>query len=251
MRLPNGWKVLQLNSGETSLQYRDIVQSRAYLRYGLRVERGAVVFDVGANIGMSCLSFHAEAPGVRIFAFEPAPKLLAPLRANMLAHGVDARVVACALGRTRGHAEFTYYPHVNVMTSMYADPDRDMQVTRTFLVNSGFDASDVEDLLDGLHATESFTAEVRTVSDVVAEFGVERIDLLKVNVEKAESDVLAGIADDDWPKVRQLTMQVHDLRVPVDEVAAQLAARGFAVDVDQDPLLVDTDVFDLYARRPE
>jgi hypothetical protein len=132
---------------------------------------------------------------------------------------------------------------------MYADPEHDADVTRTFLVNSGFDAADVADLVPGRHAGEPFACELRTASQVIAEHGVERIDLLKVNVEKAERDVLDGIEERDWPKVRQITMQVHDLDGRVEAMRAELAGRGFEVEVDQDPLLRTTDIFDLYARR--
>ena len=249
MRLPNGCTVLQVNPPETSLQYRDIVVTRAYLQHGLRVERGDTVFDVGANVGISCLFFHWEAPDVRIFAFEPVPHLFDALRANLDAYGVDAQLFDYGLGREAGRVEMTYYPDVSVMTSMYADPEHDADVTRTFLVNSGFDAADVADLVPGRHAGEPFACELRTASQVIAEHGVERIDLLKVNVEKAERDVLDGIEERDWPKVRQITMQVHDLDGRVEAMRGELAGRGFEVEVDQDPLLRTTDIFDLYARR--
>lgn len=250
MRLPNGAEVLQLNPEETSLQYRDIVATRAYVQHGVCVEPGSTVFDVGANIGISALFFHWEGPGVRVFAFEPAPVMHEALRANLAAHGVDAVIYDCALGRTPGETTLTYYPFVTAMSSVYAEREHDVAVTRTFLVNSGFDPEDVDDLLVGRHVTEEVRCPVRTVSEVVAEAGVERIDLLKINVEKAESEVMAGIDEDDWPRVRQLVMQVHDVDGRVAAVREDLARRGYAVTVDQDPLLAGTDVFDLYAAAP-
>ena len=76
------------------------------------------------------------------------------------------------------------------------------------------------------------------------------VALLKVNVEKAECDVLAGLDARDWPRVRQITMQVHDLDAGrVAAVRRDLERRGFAVAVDQDPLLAGTEIFDLFAWR--
>src|SRR5438132_5849777 len=143
MRLPNGTTVVQLNPAETSLQYRDIVATRAYLQHGLTVEPGATVFDVGANIGISSLFFHWEAEAVRIFAFEPVPTLFEALEANMERHDVDAVLFQCGLSRETGRAHLTCYPEVTVMSSAYADPEYDAAVTRTFLLNSGFDRQDV------------------------------------------------------------------------------------------------------------
>ncbi|HEX6700328.1 MAG TPA: FkbM family methyltransferase [Gaiellaceae bacterium] len=249
MRLPNGWTVLQLNPAETSLQYRDIVATRAYLQHGLAVRAGDTVVDVGANIGISSLFFHAEAPGVRIYAFEPAPLPFAALRANVMLHGVDAKVFRCGLSNRARSVPLTYYPHVTAMSSVYAEPEHDAGVTRRFLLNSGFDESDVADMTHGLHVTETVECELRTLSSVIEGEGIERIDLLKLNVEKAEPDVLAGIEDEHWPLVRQVTMQVHDAQDGVAAVRAELGDRGFEVWVGQDPLLRGTDIFDLYATR--
>jgi 31-O-methyltransferase len=249
MRLPNGKTILQLNAAETSLQYRDIVATRAYLDHGLSVDPGATIFDVGANIGLSCLFFHWEAPGVRVLAFEPAPLPFAALEANVAAHGLDAKTFRCGLSDRRRTAELVYYPAATAMTSMYADPEHDSEVTRRFLLNSGIQAEDVDDLVVGRHDAERVTCAFTTVSEVVASEGVEEIGLLKINVEKAEADVLAGIDERDWPKVGQITMQVHDLGGRVAAVRDDLAGRGFRVAVDQDPLLAGTDIFDLFARR--
>ena len=100
-------------------------------------------------------------------------------------------------------------------------------VTRQFLVNSGFSDDDVVDLMRGRHETRTQECRLRTVSDVLAEEGVTRVDLLKINVEKAERDVLAGIVEADWPKIRQITMQVHEIDDGVQAVSRELTARGF------------------------
>lgn len=53
------------------------------------------------------------------------------------------------------------------------------------------------------------------------------IDLLKVDVSGAELDVLGGIEDADWARVRQVVMEVHDLNGRRLEVRRLLAAKGF------------------------
>ena len=40
---------------------------------------------------------------------------------------------------------------------------------------------------------------------------VSRIDLLKINVEKSELDVLRGLAPRDWPRIRQMVIEVDQL----------------------------------------
>jgi 31-O-methyltransferase len=237
MRLPNGTAVLQLNPAETGLQYRDIVATRAYLQHGLTVEPGDTVVDVGANVGISCLFFHWEAPGVRVVAVEPVPLLHEALEANLREHGVDGVALRCGLASEPGTAELTYYPAVTVMTSLYGDPEHDAAVTRAFLHNSGFAPADVDDFVADRHAAETVDCELRTLSDVLADEGVGEVGLL-------------GVAEEDWPRIRQLTMQVHDLDAGhVAAVRDELAGRGYDVAVDQDPLLAGTDIHDVFAVR--
>ncbi|NJL28735.1 MAG: FkbM family methyltransferase, partial [Thermoanaerobaculia bacterium] len=98
-------------------------------------------------------------------------------------------------------------------------------------------------------------ARLRRLSDVIREEKIEHIDLLKIDVQRAELDVLAGIDDGDWPKIDQLVMEVHD--APGEETAGRAAElkrrleqRGFEVVVEQDELLVGTDRHNLYAVHP-
>jgi hypothetical protein len=91
---------------------------------------------------------------------------------------------------------------------------------------------------------------MRTLSEVIAEYGVGRIDLLKVDVEKAELDVLNGIAGEDWPKIQQVVVEVHDLDHRVETIKRLLTAAGLrSISVDQPPTLKDTNIFTIFATR--
>lgn len=48
-----------------------------------------------------------------------------------------------------------------------------------------------------------------SVSSLMREQGLARVDLLKVDVERAELEVLQGVAPADWPRVRQVVAEVH------------------------------------------
>ncbi|GAC1439373.1 MAG: hypothetical protein NVSMB51_17210 [Solirubrobacteraceae bacterium] len=41
------------------------------------------------------------------------------------------------------------------------------------------------------------------------ETALDRVDLLTIDVERAELDVLAGVGAADWPKLRQIVIDVH------------------------------------------
>jgi hypothetical protein len=95
---------------------------------------------------------------------------------------------------------------------------------------------------------EPVPCEVMTLSSILRQQSVPRIDLLKVDVEKSELDVLAGIDDQDWPKIRQLVVEVHDIDRRVEQVTAWLRERGFG-NITVDPSVPIFRVFNVYARR--
>ena len=87
------------------------------------------------------------------------------------------------------------------------------------------------------------------VQEIVAQFGIGRIDLLKIDVEQAEADVLAGILDADWPRIRQLAAEVHDLDGRLAAIVSELRGRGFEVETEQEPAFRDGPLHMLYAIR--
>ena len=90
------------------------------------------------------------------------------------------------------------------MSGLYGNEVEDRKTTMAFLENSGFGRSDAEEMSAGLFEAQSVTCQLRALSEVITEEKVDRIDLLKIDVEKAEKDVLDGIHESDWPKITQV-----------------------------------------------
>jgi acyl carrier protein len=86
------------------------------------------------------------------------------------------------------------------------------------------------------------------LSSVIAEERIDRIDLLKINVEKSELDVLQGLSNGDWPKIRQLVIEV-DRQDSLEPITTLMERHGFEVLVEQDPLLRSTQLCYVYAIR--
>ena len=51
---------------------------------------------------------------------------------------------------------------------------------------------------------------VEILSDIIRENQIHRIDLLKIDAEKAEMDIIKGIEAHDWPKIKQIVLEIHD-----------------------------------------
>src|SRR4029079_7169758 len=91
----------------------------------------------------------------------------------------------------------------------------------------GLSAAPAEELLDESLRAERVECELLTVSQVMRDEGVEAIDLLKVDVERSEDELLAGVAEEDWQRVRQVVVEVHDVDGRLEQVAGLLRRHGF------------------------
>ncbi len=251
--LPDGTVVAHRGHGETEFLWEEIFADRSYLRHGIELRGGDCVFDVGANIGLFSLFAGREA-AVRIHAFEPIPPVFETLRINADLHGLDVRLHDCGLSDRPGSAEFTYYPHATLISGRFADASEEREVVRSFLAGqqerAGLSDGQIEELLDERLQAERHVCRLRTLSDVFAGEGIERVDLLKIDVEKSELEVLAGLREEDWPKVRQVVVEVHDLDGRMQRALDLLRRHGFEVAVEQDRMLTRTGLYNLYARRP-
>lgn len=248
-RLPNGLEVAHLNKNETDTIYQEIFENQSYLKHGIKLRENSCVFDVGANIGLFTLFIKERWPQAKIYAFEPVPPIFEKLRTNALLHGWNAELFECGLSKRPGRENITYYPRMSAMSGLYADREMEEEAFKHYLSQQdGFATEYVDELVKGRFNSEPLDCELKTLSDVMAEHKIERIDLLKIDVEKSELDVLEGVAEEDWKKIVQIVVEVHDLNGRVAHVSELLKSHGYWVAVEQDEDLAQSDLYNIYAR---
>ena len=254
--LPDGAPVAHLNRNETEYIYNEVFVLQAYLRHGISINDGDCIVDAGANIGLFTVFANRLACGLRTIALEPNPAAFACLAANAEAWGESVQCLPHGLSRENGTAQLTCFQGLSLLSGFHADAAIEREVVKSYVLNqepaSALDerhAADLSALLDTRLQSATVTAQLRTLSSVIAEEGIERIDLLKVNVEKSELDVLLGIDPADWPRIRQLVVEV-DQRENLAPIADLLERQGFEFLVEQDPLLRNTALCYVYAIRP-
>lgn len=250
LSLPGDLDVFSLNADETRYLHGEIFGARCYLQHGIELRDGDCVFDAGANIGLATVFFHRERRNIRVFAFEPSPVACECLRANIALHGANARVFECGLSHAPGIADFTFYPANSVMSGFHADLEADRGATKTFMVNSGMAPRHADLLLGSKFKKVTFACRLRTLSEIIDEESLQRIDLLKVDVERSECEVLAGIRPEHWDRIRQAVVEVHDEHGRLDEVLDVLSQHGFETATASDPLLQGTSLSTVFAVRP-
>jgi FkbM family methyltransferase len=179
------------------------------------------------------------------------------LSRNVAEHGVDAELFNIGISDQETRAEFTFYPRSSGMSSFHPDEEEEKHNLRTIIANQQKSGPDEEvadlvasdELIDVRFEAIEFTATLRPLSAVIREQGIERIDLIKIDVQKSERQVIDGIADEDWPKIQQMVLEAHDADGEVARLVALLEGHGFTVRAEQDELYVGTDIHNIYAVR--
>ncbi|WP_167532646.1 non-ribosomal peptide synthetase [Streptomyces alboniger] len=260
--LPNGMTVFHHNKSETDFVYEEIFTREEYLRGNITIDNGDTIVDVGANIGLFTLFASHRNPDGRLYAFEPLPPLHDTLRRNVELHGLNAKLFDCALGSQAQEETFTFYPHNTVNSTRAATAPQARDLVRAFLRNKagpdggarpGAAATDlIDEVVESRLESRTFTCPVRTFSDIIEQEAIDRIDLVKIDVEGAEHEVLKGIRPEHWQRIRQFAIELHDVDGRLAQVQTLLKDHGFEVVCEQDSgLLHDTVLCNVYARRED
>jgi FkbM family methyltransferase len=131
------------------------------------IEKNAMVFDVGANIGWYAINIAKRIPRTDIFAFEPIPKTYGYLKQNLaLNHITNVRAEKLGLGEKNHKAVFYYYPEGSGNASA-------ANLTR-------------------LPQVRKIAVSVRTLDSFALREKIKRLDFLKCDVEGGELLVFKG-----------------------------------------------------------
>jgi natural product biosynthesis luciferase-like monooxygenase protein/FkbM family methyltransferase len=242
-------------SFQTSVIYKEVFEDEVYLKHGVTLDDGAVVFDVGANIGLFTLFVNRKCPTAQIYAFEPLPPNFELLRANVARYEIDAHLFNYGLSESSTTADFVFYPEAAGLSGHAANRAGDKENTRAIVLDWIDNAArsheedllpqpQLDELLDEYLRTETYSCEVKTLSEVIHQHNIEHIDLLKIDVEGSEFDVLSGIGEEDWSRIKQIVMEVHSRSI-VQSIVTLLEAHGFEFVID-DSMVVAGNGNDVY-----
>jgi FkbM family methyltransferase len=265
--LPNGMKIFCLQQDEVPMLYEQIQE---YFRNGIELHEGDTVLDVGANIGLFTLwVYQLCQKNVSVYAFEPIPAIFEVLNRNAQRFDPEKlRVFPCGLSRESKSMTFAYHPNATALSNAYPEDSKELrdELKRTILRNLK-DAPPfirwlrwlppfLRSLILDQKAEKAFqiervTCQLKTVSDIVRKHDIQQIDLLKVDVEKSELDVLLGIEQQDWQKIKQVVVEIHDVDDRVEKITALLKQHGLSqITAEQEPIFKGSNIFNLYALRP-
>lgn len=198
----------------------DIVHDEIFRREIYRHDRfvirspGAVIMDVGANIGTFGIWAMKKFDAERVICFEASPVTFGYLVTNLLK-------------AQRGTKAGELIP-VNLAVSNKAPA----YVT----IFHRFDLSGASTMRqEGRDLGHGYRIRATTVSDEIDALDIEHVDLLKIDVEGHYLEVLQGIDDADFPRIRNIVIEcdwVPQGAAPYQAVQALLEEKGYIVEAD-------------------
>jgi len=139
--------------------YQRVLTTTQHLLDIAGIRSANVVVDVGANVGFFSLMAGKRFPGARIVAIEPVPQIF-----DCLAHNLGDR------------------PNTVLLNVAVSDSAEAVQMS----------FSPMNSAVSKVTSSGEVSAEARTLDDVAQEYGLETVDLLKVDTETFEAHVLRG-----------------------------------------------------------
>jgi FkbM family methyltransferase len=170
------------------------------------IRDGYSVVDLGANMGFfSCRTARA-AKNVKIVAVEPLHEYTSILAANVAANRLSSAITiveAAIAGRSGDTISLPVYHSPSGELMMTEHPDE--------------------------HAT-SISVPTVSLASVLERGGIDRCDLLKVDVEGGEYDFVPAVQPETWSRIDRVVMEIHNVEEgKPNVVVTTLEANGFRV----------------------
>jgi len=195
------------------------------------------IIDAGANCGIFTLFARMKYPNCKIMSFEPIPPTFHCLELNTQQHlqPNNIHLYQCGLSDRSGNATFTHYPNRPGVSSMYFG-DNEMKEKKIVALSALASARSAPDhsqefFTQCLETKEVYDCKLVTLSEMMEKHQVEKVTLLKIDVEGAEFDVLKGISDADFRKIDNIVVEVENQEVVLPSIVEYLESKGFSSSV--------------------
>jgi FkbM family methyltransferase len=170
-----------------------------------RTRNGDVVVDLGANEGYYAMNM-ANGVDARIIAVEPNPiahrLLVQNIKKNKLS---SIEAVNCAVWSSTGEMKMNVLPQVTSIGALTLEPSSYM--------------------IGAMERVVQIPVRTITLPDLMASMKIDKIDMLKMDVEGAEVEVLEG-SHEVFDKIDKIVLEYHSQKLR-NKVIDMLEAKGF------------------------
>jgi FkbM family methyltransferase len=202
--------------------YSDIFVEHEYDLVLKDNKKNKIIFDVGANIGLFCLRANQICENNIIYSFEPIKEIYGYLEKNLKILNDKNKnkfiPILHGLGEKEEEITINYFPNMSATSTSCNDIDNKIKlnvesslsyfhpfIRKIFLLF-------VPLIQLFLFQKKVEKIKINTISHFIKEFNINKIDLLKIDVECFEYIVLKGIENYDWKKINSLIIEIESYR---------------------------------------
>lgn len=180
--------------------------------YELLQKEPKVIIDCGANIGFVTHQFRSKFPNAKVFSFEPNPSVFKKLEKHYRA---DPTITCLNLGVADVKGELTFHVNKNTGTSSFLPPTQYHK--------------------DNLASSKIVPKKVPVIhlQEIMDQYEIEHIDILKLDIEGYEVKAMEGI-DDITNSVSIIFTEVnliptYENQPLIEDIILYLRNKGFHV----------------------
>jgi FkbM family methyltransferase len=140
------------------------------------------IIDCGANIGLASVFFANKFPTAKIIAIEPEKSNFEMLKVNA-----------------------ALYPNIQPVNKAIWHQSTSLIIDDPGIGHHGFTTTEIAKI-------DSETIEAVTIVDLMSKYGIDSIDILKIDIEGAEMELFTYDFDAWLPKVRCIAIELHSFR---------------------------------------
>lgn len=264
-----------INEYETRVLIYEIFYQNSYFISDLTLNPGSVIIDAGANIGLfSLLALKHCKYDALIYSFEPIPSSFECLKRNLAPFSNKARLYNMGIGDVTEDCfiEFTLFGN-DLSTATYKPMDKMISnynplknydillkisqfrnkflykllkflpFMRNYLVKKNFKNQTLE---------KKVMCKLTSLGHFIEKNGIDHIDFIKIDVEGAEFDVIKSIKPSQFPMIKQLCIEVHNINNRVDQLDFYLQEQGYITQIHRNSIYEELGFNQhmIYARRP-
>jgi len=177
--LPYTKVVMDLSDTEPIFSnYREFFDYRIYDTFD--IQNRDVVFDIGANIGL-WTAYILSQGAKKVYSFEPNKAAVNQLEINF---GDNENVVIVPNGIYDKHTRIPFYidDGNSLISSIIEDPNK----------------------------KPSYEIDTLTIKEVLSNFNIDKVDLVKMDIEGAEFDIIENIDNETIQKIDSFLIEYHD-----------------------------------------
>lgn len=254
--LPNGAEILTNNPFEADMLIAEIFEHSIYQNGNISYSAGDAILDIGGNVGLFAHFASQQCDDLVIISCEPIPDLHELLCKNTASiRNAKVKPLLTGVASNSAPMRFHYTPRFPCASTAFpdlSDDNFDRAVEFTLGAFEQLKSPTLRRVLQIIpspirrliatwttrYHTKSIEIECQmtTISGLIDQFDLERVALVKMDIEGAEVEALKGIRSEHWHRLEQFCIETHFGDEIFDEVQRILCDRGYDVSHRQNPM---------------